>query len=110
GRNFNDFRLLEKTCDTFLRNQDKESLEIVSGGAKGADRCGEAYAINNAIKLKVFKADWDTLGKSAGYVRNSQMAEYADCLIAYWDGKSKGTKHMINLAVEKGLDLRVVRY
>jgi hypothetical protein len=70
--------------------------EIVSGGARGVDTFGEIYARDNCIKVKVFPADWNTHGKKAGYLRNVQMAEYADALLAIWDGESKGTKHMID--------------
>jgi uracil-DNA glycosylase family 4 len=70
--------------------------EIVSGAARGVDLLGERYAKENNIPIKQFKADWDTYGKRAGYLRNVQMAEYADALVAVWDGISSGTKHMID--------------
>ena len=75
-----------------------EITEVVSGGARGADRLGEAYAKNNGIALKVMPADWDKFGKGAGYRRNEDMARYAEGLIALWDGKSRGTMHMIEIA------------
>ena len=53
------------------------------------------------IKLSTSPADWDLDGKSAGFKRNVKMAEYADALVAFWDGESKGTKHMIETAKEK---------
>lgn len=62
------------------------------------------------LPVDEFRADWDTHGKSAGYKRNSQMADHADMLIAFWDGKSKGTKHMIDLARAKKLIVKVVKY
>ncbi len=84
--------------------------EIVSGGARGADKVGELIAEAEGLTIKLFEADWDTHGKSAGYIRNSEMADYGDMLLAFWDGKSKGTKHMIDLATKKGLEVKVVRY
>lgn len=84
--------------------------EIVSGGARGADKLGERLAKEESINLKVFPADWDKYGKSAGYIRNAEMAEYADALIAFWDGKSKGTKNMIETAAKKGLYVKVFFY
>ena len=63
---------------------------------------------SGGIPVRYFPADWRTLGKSAGYQRNIQMAQYADALIAFWDGQSKGTKHMVETAQEFGLDVRVV--
>lgn len=81
--------------------------EIISGGAIGADCLGEHYAVANRIKLTVFKAKWQDYGKKAGYLRNEEMAEYGDALIALWDGKSKGTKNMIDIAYRKGLKVWV---
>jgi len=77
--------------------------EVVSGTAQGADQLGERYALESQIKLTKFPAKWDTYGKRAGYLRNEQMAKYADCLIALWDGQSRGTKHMIDIAEAHGL-------
>lgn len=56
------------------------------------------------------KADWDIYGKSAGYIRNAEMAKYADACVVFWDGKSRGTKHMIDLAKKEGIGLKVVNY
>lgn len=84
--------------------------EIVSGGARGADAVGEKLAWLNNIPVKKFIPDWDGLGKRAGFVRNAEMADYADALLAFWDGSSKGTAHMIDIATKKGLIVKVVRY
>jgi hypothetical protein len=81
--------------------------EIVSGGARGADKLGERWAKENDVPLKVFPAEWSIYGKQAGFVRNAQMADYADGLIAFWDGKSRGTKDMIERATSSGLRLAV---
>ncbi len=77
--------------------------EVVCGAANGVDSLGERYAKENNIKLSYFYADWKTLGKAAGYKRNEQMGNYGEALIAIWDGKSLGTKHMINYAKKKKL-------
>ena len=87
----------------------KSSIEIVSGTARGGDRLGEAWARTNGHEVKKFPADWGKYGRSAGYKRNEQMADYADALIAIWDGKSKGTKHMIDIATKKGLPVRIIQ-
>ena len=86
--------------------------EIVSGGANGVDCCGELWAKKNNVPCKTFKANWNDLthadaiiktskhGKydaNAGYRRNIEMSKYADGLIAIWDSKSNGTKHMIDV-------------
>lgn len=80
---------------------------VVSGCADGVDTMGEIYAREFGFKSALYPAQWDTHGKSAGYKRNVEMAENADALLALWDGKSKGTRHMINIAKEKGLDIFV---
>lgn len=82
--------------------------EIVSGTAQGIDRFGELFGIQNNIPVKRFPADWCKFGKSAGPIRNQQMAEYADALIAFWDGESRGTKNMIETAERLGLAVSVV--
>jgi hypothetical protein len=81
--------------------------EVVSGMARGFDQLGEMYAKKFNLPVYAAPADWDTYGKSAGYRRNVEMAEHADALLAFWDGKSKGTKHMIDIAESKGLQIYV---
>lgn len=108
SRDFNDYELLKPKLDALLQN--KDSVQIVSGGARGADSLGEQYAKEKSLDLKIFPADWDYYGKSAGFKRNSEMAQYADALVAFWDGKSKGTEHMINLAKRNGLQVRIVNF
>jgi hypothetical protein len=81
--------------------------EIVSGMARGVDTLALEFAATHGIPVKQMPADWDKLGKSAGFRRNGEMANYADALIAIWDGKSKGTLHMINVAKERGLKVYV---
>lgn len=108
GRTFNDFQLLYKTCDKALSLQTE--IEIVSGTANGADKLGEQYANEKGYPIKKFPADWNKYGKGAGYKRNEEMAKYSDCLIAFWDGKSKGTKHMIDLAKMHGLKIKIVMF
>lgn len=77
--------------------------EVVSGGAKGVDTLGETWAIKNGVSIKRFPAEWEKYGISAGHIRNRKMGDYADALIAIWDGNSKGTKGMIDYAKEKKL-------
>lgn len=93
-RNFTDFDLLKQKVD-YYREHTNTITEIVSGAARGADVLGIQYAMNNNIAYKLFPADWVKNGRAAGPIRNREMAQYAECLIAVWDGKSKGTKNMI---------------
>lgn len=110
GRDFKDYFRLWYLCKHYLKKVPKNTIEIISGGATGADKLGERFAKEEELPLTIFKADWDKFGKSAGYLRNKEMSEYATHLIAFWDGHSKGTKHMIDLAREKGLKIRVIKY
>lgn len=87
-----------------------ENVEIVSGGAKGADKFAENYAKEMLLPFKLFKAEWDKYGKSAGMIRNKQMAEYATHLILIWDGKSKGSANMKKEAEKQGLKIREIIY
>lgn len=73
----------------------RTKITIISGGARGADKLGEEFAKRNAYKLKVMEADWKTHGRKAGMIRNGEMEQVADALIAIWDGQSVGTKNMI---------------
>ncbi|CAH9011847.1 putative Mycobacteriophage D29, Gp61 [Vibrio phage 464E53-1] len=107
GREFKDYELLSKTVNKYYKRDD---LEIVSGTARGADKLGERFAEEKSIPVKHFPADWDAKGKAAGYIRNAEMAEYADALLAFWDGSSKGTSHMIDLAHKNNLHVSVVNY
>lgn len=91
-----------------LERHDLSSLEIVSGGASGADAMGCAWAHANKVPVRVFRAEWDVHGRAAGPIRNREMAQYADELIAVWDGKSPGTKNMINEARAAGLVTHIV--
>lgn len=108
GRDLNDYRLVRQKCDILTQNI--KDIEVVSGCARGADKLGEVWAENRGIPIKKFPADWEKYGKKAGIFRNHQMADYADALIAFWDGKSRGTKHMIETARSLNLNVRIVRY
>jgi hypothetical protein len=81
--------------------------EVVSGRAAGFDQWGETWAEGVGIPWKPFPADWDRFGNSAGYKRNKQMAEYAQAAVIIWDGSSRGTGHMIDLAKLHNLKLYV---
>lgn len=113
SRDFNDSSLLTKTLSDFIAElalSGGVELEIVSGGARGADRLGERFAYAYHIPIALFEADWEKHGKRAGYLRNEEMAKYGTHLVAFWDGKSKGTKHMIDLATKNNLIVKVIRY
>jgi hypothetical protein len=108
GRDFNDYNKLCEVCDSFLSGE--QEIEIVSGVAKGADKLGEQYAKDKGYYVRRFPANWNKYKKSAGAIRNGEMATYADCLIAFWDGQSRGTKNMIDTATKKGLKIKICNY
>ena len=111
SRGFSNYKLLKEQCNKYLCEKRRTcNIIIVSGHARGADTLGERYAQDEGFALEVYPAQWKKLGKQAGYRRNEQMAEVADALIAFWDGESKGTKHMIDIMNNKGLPTKVVNY
>ena len=115
GRDFNNYELLRSSMVNILSlilppTMRPGEVTIVSGGARGADTLGERYAHETNMMLKIFPAEWDKYGKSAGYRRNELMAEYGNVLVACWDGQSRGTKHMIDIAKARGLRVFIINY
>ena len=108
GRNFQNYQQLCKVCGNIL--QDQTNIEIVNGTCRGADKLGEQYAKEKRLKIKRFPANWNKYGKAAGPKRNQQMANYADALIAFWDGKSRGTKNMIDLAKQANFKVKIINF
>jgi len=89
-----DIEVTDEQIKQAIEKSGFEVTEIVGGGARGADSCGERYAKANGIKFTEFKADWNKFKGLAGPKRNLQMAMYSDALILFWDGKSKGSANM----------------
>lgn len=125
GRDFDNYPLLCNVCDYLLKDQ--TDVTIISGMAVGADMLGYDYAKERGYKLIKKPAKWnDILGKPkseikvnkggnkywvlAGHHRNIEMANEGDALIAFWDGKSTGTRHMIHEATKRGLTVKVIKY
>lgn len=108
GRDFNNYELLCRKADKILSRQNE--IEIVSGAAKGADKLGERYAEERGYLITRFFADWGTFGNVAGYRRNNEMGIYADALILFWDGESKGSGHMLKIAYNNNLEVRIIKY
>lgn len=113
SRSFNSYALLKDSLLYLLSEDDEQDkpsadIEIVSGGAKGADTLGRMFANEFGLKIKFFYPDWDKHGRAAGPLRNKEMSEYADALVAFWDGESRGTKNMIELMKKAGKPCRVV--
>lgn len=104
-----DFQNYPFLCQVLDKVKD-EIEEIVCGEARGADTLGRNYAYKNNIPIKSFPANWSAYGKSAGFIRNAEMAEYADKAIVFWDGKSPGTKDMIQKMQSLGKDVQIDLY
>jgi len=120
SRSIKDYALVAKA----IEGVDIQITELVSGTAKGVDQLGERWATENQVPIKRFPADWKNLdavgavvrtghygqyNAKAGFDRNKQMADYAEALVAVYDGKSKGTASMIKLAREQGLQVFVYK-
>ena len=107
-RDYENFEAAKRFIDICLSNVRKENeIIIVSGGARGADAIGERYAKENGFAVEKYPADWEKYGKSAGPIRNKQMAEISDYVICFWNEKSKGTKSMIDFAKKLNKPVRI---
>lgn len=111
GRDFDDYKKLSDEISRLAMNEYKDrAVSIVSGMARGADHLAVRFARNNEVMLHELWADWKGLGKGAGFVRNRQMADFADGLLAFWDGQSHGTKHMIDTMTRMGKPVHIIYY
>lgn len=127
GRDFADYGALKmetlaaiKEVNLKINGTDKISkdrITIISGCARGADSLGIKFAEDFQLPIEKFPAQWDKFGNKAGYLRNQEMAKFATSdensagvLIAFWDGKSKGTNHMINIAKKAKLEVMIIDY
>jgi len=119
SRHISDYQLVSAVISNTISKYNIQITEVVSGCAGGVDTLGEQWAFENNIPINPFPAQWDDLSAPnalirinkyekeynarAGFQRNEAMADHGDILIAVWDGRSPGTKHMINSAKSKGL-------
>lgn len=111
SRHFTDYSMVENVLLDYLKDN-PGGIEIISGTAKGADLLGERFASTYGYPIARFPANWTRYGKSAGPIRNKEMAEYAakehGVLFAFWNGESRGTKSMIDIARQHGLEIHIV--
>lgn len=104
SRTIEDDRLVRRTIFDSVGRPD----EVVHGGARGVDQSASEFArMLTDVDETVFEPDWDGHGKAAGPIRNSEMAQYGDALVAIWDGESSGTRDMIDKALSEGMDVYV---
>lgn len=109
GRDFDNYDVLARVVDQVIAEL-PAPITIVSGKAKGADSLGERYAQERGLDVLLFPADWKKHGRGAGPIRNAQMADEADMLIAFWDRSSRGTKNMIGQMQRRGKPYKVFDY
>lgn len=102
SRTFNDYNEVKNVLSTI-----KITL-LVSGGAKGADSLGERYAKENNIETKIFYPDWGKNGRKAGFLRNTDIINEAELVIAFWDGQSKGTKDSLDKALKNNKKVLII--
>lgn len=108
SRNFQDYLRASSIFEKYFVQEGVN--EIISGGAYGADDIARQLAENFGIKYQVFPADWSKYGKKAGVMRNEQIIQNCDFLLAFWDGKSKGTQHTIRIAKENKVDTLIIYF
>lgn len=109
SRSINDQKLIYRYINHLLKNIKDCEIEIVTGLAKGVDTIGLNYGIENNYKTIGFPANWDKYKRRAGYIRNVLMSWYGTHLIAFWDGVSNGTKHMVDISVHNQLKVEVIK-
>ncbi len=105
SRDFKDYKFLSALLDKI-----PNITKVVSGGARGADSLAERWAKEHNIEVLLFIPDWDQYGKAAGFIRNKDIVNNADRIIALWDGSSKGTKSSIDYAAKAGKRVLIVNY
>lgn len=110
GRDFDDYDDLCYELDHLYPAPKHSKITLITGCAQGADQLGRDWAASVGVEEDRYPANWAAYGKQAGPIRNGQMAAVADVLVAFWDGKSNGTRNMIDTAVSCGLEVHVYRY
>lgn len=113
GRDFDNYEYLSQQLDVLFWNSsffDARQIKIISGMAEGADTLAVRYADEHRLTKILFPANWKSHRRFAGFLRNEDMLSIATHLVAFWDGKSSGTKHMIEIAQAKGISVWVFNY
>lgn len=109
-RGFNDYDWLVAECDKFIKECGLQRVIVVSGGARGTDKLAERYAAAREYAFELYKPNWVTRGRIAGLLRNEDMARAVTHGVVFWDGASKGTRHMITLLRRFSRTHRVIHY
>lgn len=104
-KNYEEAKEYIDFCISKIRED--EDLIFLSGGCRGADLLGERYARENGFELEIYPANWEKYGRAAGPKRNREMVSAADYIICFWDGKSRGTKTLVEFARRANKPLRI---
>jgi hypothetical protein len=99
SRSCNDISFVFSVLDEV--SKEHPITKIISGGSRGADSFGKMWADKNGIPTTIFYPNWELYGKRAGFVRNIDIIESSEFVLAFWDGLSKGTKHSIDIAKDR---------
>lgn len=122
GRDFNDYELLELECKAYISlnlgddwlYKDNDWLDrnifIINGGCEGADKLGKKFSDDYEVSSITINANWKLSGKSAGPIRNNQMADICSHAIIFWDGSSRGSKNMIDICIQRNIPYKVIKY
>ena len=108
GRDFADYDYMKRCLEGYRK--ENTVIQVVSGGARGADSLGERWAKENGIPTKIFPAQWDKYGKSAGFRRNKDIVANCDAVAAFWDGQSRGTENTISIAQSNSKKVTIFKY
>lgn len=106
GRDFDDYELFKK----HVSGEKIKINSIISGGARGTDTLAERYAKEIGVPVKIYLPDWKKYGTAAGPIRNKQIVDSADCVIAFWDEKSPGTRSSLKIAEDLKKPLTIFVY
>ena len=110
SRNYNNYQQAERYINFYIKEiKEIYRLVFLSGGCQGADKLGEKYAEEKGYEIQIIPAEWEKYGLKAGPIRNEKMAQIADYVICFWDGKSRGTENMINSAIKYKKPYRIVK-
>ena len=111
GRDFNDEDFMINSINSLIgTGAIPEPFTLICGMARGADITGYYVCKDNDIEIIEYPADWNTHGKSAGFIRNREMADACDCAVIFWDGLSRGTANMISLMRNRNKPVYVFEY
>lgn len=108
SRQYDDFEYFTAKVKKYIAKIGLPIAEIVSGGAAGPDDMAEDFSIDQGYSFRAFEADWDKHGNIAGFLRNDEIVDVCSDVIAFWDGKSKGTKDTIDKALRKRKNVLIV--